>query len=1002
MDVVLLGPFELRHNDVSVELGDLQQRFTLVALLLQANRPVSTDRLIDIVWTGQEAPKTNLITGYIARLRKSFRAAGAPESEISIDRTPTGYVLRIDTDRIDAVRFERLCEQATAAEREGDTDRRLTLLRAAVGLWRGRYLEALDLDRVGAVDVPSPEEKFYDALGDLAELELAGGNHRWVRDRLRPVVAREPTRQRLAGLLIRALVANGDRVQAMQIYHATRDALDEYGMDTSVELRKLARLAQRVEEYSMLPTAPRAFAGRARELRRISDRVHAAIESGRPAVLWLSGMPGVGKTGLALTAAHHLSPLFPDGQLFLQLNGFTPNVAPTTANDALAALLADLGVPPEQTPQHEERRLRLYHATLAGSRTMIVLDNAVSEEQVLPLLPAVPGCVTLVTSRRVGGTETTDGIHLDPLAREAAVELFRELAGTERVGPAASAEVADVVALCGCLPLSVRVVASQFRLHRAWSIEHLLRLLREGATWQPEGRFAAGNRLAYAVSYRQLSARQQTLFRLFGRVPGTDLSVPAAAALINGSPRQGQFLLEDLLEVSLLEETNVERYRMLDPLREFAGTLSATEPDTETTVAIDRLLDYYLVTVASAMTVAFPFDRDRQPSADRACAVAPVFADADAARSWLSAERSNLLAAIRFAASHDRPEHTWKLAVLLWRWHYARGQIQEWTETLELAARTIQGDTGDRRGLAYVLLRLAGARRQAGEPAQSLELAAQALTLWRGADDEQGQAAALCAIALGTLDRGDVSSAISHFEAALAKYQQIGDDRGQANALGNLGQLNELQGDLELAEHRGVTAATLLTDLGHTQGLAHTLDNLGLTRQRLGRLTEALADHERARQLAILVEDRACEAYALSNIANAHRRAGRHDVALIWHDKAREVADHIADPGLRIQLYLDRADTFLLCDVEAARLTYLAALDLAAGMGDRGQQVRASLGVAHALHADGRHEEARSYWNAAESAFVELGLPESAEIRRKRAGLDCPCAGEQVPAGNDR
>jgi DNA-binding SARP family transcriptional activator/tetratricopeptide (TPR) repeat protein len=987
MDALLLGPFELRRGDTPVVLGDPQQRLTLAVLLSRANRPVSAQRLIDIIWAGQDPPKSNLVPGYVSGLRKAFRESGATRDEIWIDNTPTGYVLRIDPEAIDVVRFERHYDQAA---REHDATRRHELLREAVGLWRGQYLEDLDIERVGAVEATSITEKFLDALGDLAEIELLAGNHRWVRDRLRPVLDREPTRQRLAGQLIRALIANGDRVQAMQTYHAVRDALDEYGMETDADLRTLARLAQHVEDYSTLPPAPSAFTGREEELRFITERVRAATDAGRHAVIWISGMPGVGKSSLALAAAHQLSTRFPDGRLLVQLNGFTPNVAPVTSNDALAELLADLGIPPEQIPQALERKHKLYLATLAGSRTMVVLDNAESDEQVRALVPAVPGCLALITSRRVGGVGVTDDVRLDPLPRERAVELFRELVGVDRVGRAAEG-VGEVVALCGDLPLSITVVASQLRLHRIWTVEHLAELLREG----PDSRFAADSWRAYQVSQDHLSDPQRTLFRLFGHVPGTDLSVLATAALLDRAPRAARALLEELLEVSLLAETTTEHYLMLDPLREFAATVPL---DADSSAALDRLLDFYLVTAASAMRLAFPFDRDRQPTIRRTSRVAPEFADAAAARAWLAEERTNLFAAVRFTAGHDRPEHTWQLAVVLWRWHYARGQIREWAETLELARRTIQDDRANRWGLAHVVLRLAGARRQAGEPAQALELAAQALSLWRELGDRQGEAAALCMIALVTLDRGELISAAAHFEAALATFEAIGDQRGQANALDNLGQLNELQGDLELAEARQSKAVRLLRELEHTQGLANALDNLGLTRQRLGRLDEALADHEEARRLAVLVEDRTCEAYALSNIANAHRRAGRPDEALAWHDEARAIADEITNPGLRIQLYLDRADTLLAArDAESARLAYLAALDLATPLGDRGQQANASHGVARALHALDRHDEAVSYWDSAEATLRQLGRPEAPEIHAERTGLRCAC---RAPAGN--
>jgi tetratricopeptide (TPR) repeat protein len=594
----------------------------------------------------------------------------------------------------------------------------------------------------------------------------------------------------------------------------------------------------------------------------------------------------------------------------------------------------------------------------------------------------------VVTSRRAGGIEAGDAVHLDPLPPEDAVELFRNLVGDSRVRYASRA-IEDVVARCGYLPIQIRVVASALRRHRGWPVEHLLGLLTEAGPWRADGQFDDDGSVACRMSYQLLDDPQRMLFRLFGRIPGPDLSVRGAAAALDCPLRRAGTLLADLHEVSLLEEIAPERYLMLDPLREFAGELAAG-PDEP--AALDRLLDFYLVTVAAAVSAAFPFDRDRQPVVTRVSEAAPALTDAPDARAWLTVERLNLLDAVRYAAAHGRPEHTWQLAVLLWRWHYARGQLQDWTEMSELALRASQESDVDRHGQAEVLLRLSGARHQAGQSDGATESAARALSIWTDLEDVRGQARALCVIALAAADRGDTAAAIGHFESALANYEQVGDVQGRANALGNLGRLNEEEGDLALAESRLATAAELLEGIGHTQGLAYALDNLGITHRRLGALTSALADHERARELAIAVGDRSCEAYALSNLGNVHRLRGEFAVALAEHERAREVADTVSDPGLRTQLYLDRGATYLAAgEHEQARAAYLAALDLAAGTGDRGQRAHAAHGVAQVLHAMGRHRDARTHWTAAETAFVELDRPESAEVRQERAELDCAC-----------
>ncbi|MGW5718967.1 tetratricopeptide repeat protein [Amycolatopsis sp. NPDC003865] len=985
MEVLLLGPFELRTNGHPVELGDLQQRYILAVLVLHANRPVSAERLTEIVWNGVDKPKTNLVPGYVARLRKILERS-EPADRPVIERVATGYILRIAPERIDLVRFLTLRDRAQNCS---DRAQRLALLREAAGLWHGRYLEDLDRERVGSTDLFSPEEAYFDVLGDLSELELAEGNHRWVRDRLRQVVSAEPTRHRLAGLLVRALVANGDRVQAMNVYHDTRTALNDYGMDVPIELRRLAKLAQLTGRRVLLPGRPPRFGGRGDELATIESRILVAAAAQRSATLWISGMPGIGKTALAVQAAYLLRERFPDGQVLIQLDGFTPGVAPVTTEDALASLLTALGMPPEQHPPTISQRIACYQAALAGTRTLVVLDNAAGEEQTQQLLPAEPGCAALITSRRTGGVDIADEIQLGPLRPEAAIELFHGLIGVDRVR-SEPALVDSLVARCGYVPLPIKMLAAQLRLHSSWSLADLTALVDESGPWRDAPGLAGRAAGACAVSYGQLDELERRLFRLFGRLPGHDLTVPAAAALVGTGLSQAQELLDGLLGASLLEEPVQGRYRILDPLKEYAGGLHT--PANADTDRLEPLLDFYLVSTANAMRAAYPFDQDRQPAIRRDCASAVRFGDNRTALTWLSQERLNLLAAIRYAARHDHLEHTWQLAVLLWRYYYAGGLLEEWTETLELARKVLETEPASRPGLAYVLLRLAGAHRTAGRAAPSLELATEALRLSTELGEELGQAGALCAIATVHADRGDNASAITHYESALTKYEHIGNLRGQAHVLSNIGQLHELRGDLELAEVRLIAAAALLRRLDHTQGLAHTLDNLGVVRRRLGRHADALANHEEARALAEEVGDRSCQAYALSNIGVVHRLERRLDDAIRHHELARAVADTVAEPGLRIQLYLDRAATQLVRGECGQSLTScLAALDLARGTGDRGKQAHAHRGAARVLHRTGEHAAAAGHWRAALAAFDGLAWAEADEVRAEVAGYRCGC-----------
>ena len=903
---------------------------------------------------------------------------------MQIETTPTGYLLRVDEDQLDTARFTRLRAEAEAV-RAVDPRRAIELLRAAVRLWRGRFLEDIDIDRVGGAEVVFPQESHLDALGDLAELELGEDDHRSARDRLRPVVLADPSRQRHAELLMRALLAGGDRAAAIRVFHATRDALAELGLEPDKVLRNLAARAEHGEPPSSLPSRPGGFTGRDPEL----TAIEAAAAAGRRAV-WVSGAPGVGKTGLAVEAAHRLRDRFTDGQLLVRLNGFTPNVTATATGDALAELLRELGVPAEQIPSSVGRQVTLYRTTLEGTRTLVVLDNAASPEQVRPLLPDVPGCLAIVTSRRVGDPDTGEALRLAPLPPEEAAALFRTLAGPVRLRGQA-ADVAAVVKRCGYLPMPIRVAAALFRRHERWPVGHLLGLLEDSGPWGAGGEEDDEGAAAVRVSYQQLTDRQRMLFRLLGGLPGPDVHVAGAAALARHDVPSARLLLDELHEVSLVEETVPDRYRMLDPLKEFA----AADPPANQAEAMLRLLDFSLVALSAAVGAAYPFDQAQLPEPTRSSEVVPRFTSPEEGLRWIVAERDNVVAAIRYAATHDLPEHTWQLAVLLWRYFNTTNQFDDSLGTLNLAWRTVSVGPADEPGQAHVLLRLAIAHDRRGKLAEALVLARRARDIWVRLGDVHGEAAALCATAVALMELGEFDEAIAHFTDALSKYERCADPRGQAHALSMLGYLNEQRGNLEVALVQHQDAARMLREIGHRQGLSHTLNNLGTVQRQLGMLTEALESHMAANHHATEVGDQCAAAYALLYTGTVERLRGRLPAAQRYQEHATEIARDVPDADLRTQLALERAAILRARAEPAAALRAgEEALTLAVDSGSRAYEAHAHRCIAEALHDMGDHEGACSHWETAESGFDELALPEAKAIREQRATLECACSGQ--------
>lgn len=955
MEFRMLGPLESWHGNTSVSLGDQQQRFILVVLLMHANKPVSPERITETVWP-DNPDRRNLVRGYINKLRKAFEP-----TDVEIETTPTGYVLRVDEDQIDTVRFHRLCEEAAHAN---DQRKAVELLREAVALWRGRFLEDIDIDRVGGAEVILPDESYHDALGDLAELELVVGDHRSARDRMRRAVRTSPDNQKYAELLMRALIACGDRVGAIRVFETATNALATLGVEPGTVLRNLVERARRGEPVSSLPSRPRAFTGRAAELREIES---AAAASGERRAIWISGAPGVGKSGLAVEAAHRLRGRFPDGQILLRLNGFTPNVAEISVSDALTQLLLEQGVPAEQIPDTVGRKATLFQSRLYGTKTLVVLDNAASADQVRPLLPEAEDCFAIVTSRHMGEPDINAHVRLSPLPPSDALAMFQTLTDPFRIR-GRSADVAGLVKRCGYLPMPINVAAALFRRHDRWSLDHLLGLMDEQGPLREDA--------AVNASYLQLNDQLQQVFRLFGHLPGPDVDVVGAAALIGRDVADTRKLLDDLHEVCLLEEVSPDRYQMLDSVKEFA----ALEPPSED--ALVRLLDFYLVTLTNAVSVAYPFDRTVQPSVERTSPHGLSFIREDKALAWIAAERDNVMAAIRHAGT----DHAWRLAALIWRYFNTANRFEDWIEAVE----SVRAD--DDYGQAHLLLRLSYANNRLGRHTEALDLAGQALPRWSRLGDLAGEAATSCALALAAMPLGIHDEAMRHFEAALAKYELCGDLRGQAHALSMLGYLNEQHREYEVALRQQDQAVGMLRKIGHLQGLAHALNNRGANRQHLGMFEEALPDHLEAHELAIELGDDCVAAYALTNIADAHRLAGRLDQARYHHDLATRSADQIADTDLRARLLRDKAFTARDGDdPHGALRLFQELLGVATDTGNRTHQGHGEIGVARTMHALGRHAEAAAHWDAAEAIYTELDQPEAEEVRAERAALRCAC-----------
>jgi tetratricopeptide (TPR) repeat protein len=634
-----------------------------------------------------------------------------------------------------------------------------------------------------------------------------------------------------------------------------------------------------------LPPDTAGFTGRGAELDRITAVVAGAAGAGGLVTVGaIDGMPGVGKTALAIRVAHELSARFPDRQLFIDLHAYTPGREPVAPQDALAGLLTADGVDPRFVPGDLDGRAAMWRDRMAGQRVLLVLDNAASSTQVTPLLPGGGDSLVIVTSRRHLGDLPGAAVPvlLDALPAKQAEEMFTRLA------PRAAADragVAEVVRLGGFLPLAVSLLARVFARHPSWTLADLASETRGSLlTLKAEHTSIAA---AFDVSYRHLDPAHQRFFDLLGLHPGTTSDSYAAAALADVSPDEAGALLDRLHGEGLMTETGHRRYRMHDLLRRYARDHAVVDPDGEQ--ALGRLLDYYQRTAALAQDLLARQTRPSPPPSTSALAVTPTLEDAGQALAWARAERDSLLACLDHvtrAGQHARVTAlTASLAELLRR-------DGPWTDAITRHAAAVRAarDLGDQLGQARALNDLGIARRLTGDYRGAVSDFEQVLAISRDLGDRLGQASALSDLGIARRLTGDYLAAAADFEQALAISRDLGDRHGQANALTWLGMARQLTGDYPGATSDLEQALAISGELGDRLGQANALTWLGEVRRGKRDYRGAASDLEQALVIFRDIGDPGGEVTVLNETGTLHRLSGEPAEAEACHQQALELA----------------------------------------------------------------------------------------------------------------
>ncbi|MEU9740433.1 BTAD domain-containing putative transcriptional regulator [Micromonospora chersina] len=621
LSFAVLGPVRAWRGRSEIDLGTRQQRLILALLLARAGSAVSVAELVDLLWASDPPPSAvNVVHRHVGMLRRRFEP-GLPTRAVGsvLIRDGAAYRLRIDGESLDLLRFRRLVAEAGG----GSGESAVVLYREALALWRGRC--AADLRAAGPAhpEFVAVDGERYAAVRAATDAALRAGHVHAVLPAIRLAAEHEPLDEALRARLLLALAADGRRAEALAAYadverrladelgirpdadlRAARDRLVDHdapaGASRSVrdvgaapggaEARFWTDLSQQpgAEPPAQLPADHPYFAGR-RGVVAAAEELLAGDR--KPTALAIDGMPGVGKTTLAVHLAHRLAGRYPDGQLHADLRGFDPGGTPMPPAEALRGFLWSLGVAPAAIPAEPHAQAGLYRSLLAERRMLILLDNCRDWDQVRHLLPRAGGSLVIATSRRrVTGPAGAHPLHLDPLTDVEARELL-----TRWLGDAAAADPAAVdgiVARCGGLPLALALVATRTLGRPGLGLPAVAAELAG-----VDGRLAgfgdahADLERVFSWSYRALTPEAARLFRLLPLHPTGALSTEAAAALGGLSPRAARGLLAEL-GAQLLVQPGDGGWRMHGLLRAYAVALGEEHDDpAERAAAVERVHD---------------------------------------------------------------------------------------------------------------------------------------------------------------------------------------------------------------------------------------------------------------------------------------------------------------------------------------------------------------------------------------------------------------------------
>ncbi|MFF2651435.1 tetratricopeptide repeat protein [Streptomyces sp. NPDC058045] len=1021
-EIRLSGSVELRAAGRRNDLGSTKTRVALAALAWDTGRTVSVDTLIHRIWDDHPPDKARqALHAHISRIRSALRIAGADAPAI-LSRT-NSYALEADPDRVDLRSYTTCVERARSLGDGGDAQAALRLLDRADALWRGEPLAGITGTWPEHLRTAVGETSLVAAV-TRADILLGEGRFIDAVPVLIPAAEAHPVDEALAERLAIALYGSNRTAEATRLLQRTRQrVVRDIGLDAGRGLHRVhqgilagtpatallsgagAGVGTRAvagdragagAQASSAPPARRApdnlprdvpWAGRHDELRRLTT----ALTEGQGAsdivtVEAIHGMGGVGKTALAVHLAHRLRDRFPDGRIFLHLGGSSTDRTRATPTRALTELLRLIGMPVKQLPGELDELVALWRTAARDRRMLVILDDATSSAQIRPLLPGSSPTAVLVTSRRwLPGLPGVRPVSLDVLSPRDAAALFSRRLGRERDHD--PSDVAEIVRICGHLPLAIEIAASRLLTRASWTTADLLRQLGGGGRLAQLHDMERALTHVFEVSYRALNAEQQVVFRHIGLHTGVEFGTGAIAALTGLSVDSAERVLEELLTHHLVAEPVPHRFTMHDLLRDYARDLvEADEAESADDVrqSVQRLVDHYIRAADRADRLAYPFRpraaaEPEDPATPQTC---PDIGDARSAEQWLITESANLLDTLHWFAQHGT-ERQLAVAVQVLAGFLDMEGHSATAEPLLQRAAAHWNTAGDSRARARALLDLSMVYTHGSRYEEAIAVAGEALDIARSLREPEIESECIhqlstslwqtgqytlarslekeslnsllqtgntlriarCRNILGVLHLhlDENAEALNYFTTALAEFTSIGDDRGRYSALNNKAEVHKKAGRPEAAEIDYRQAMLISDHMGNPRDKATLQINLASVISELGGADEALVLYDLALPVLRGVGDRRAEAITLTRKGTVYRQVGRTEEAVRHHLSALEVARAIHAAGEEIDALYELA----LAEWDAGRTTEAMArlrrsLELSRAIGAAAEQARAA------------------------------------------------------------